>query len=380
MDNQIIDLDEAWFCRVGVPDPVTAAAAWQQWLTASSRPRTAGARYREALRLATGLSRSAIGFYCTEKNRYQLSDETLALLDNLSAELGCPRQGSEPSPVRGARRSPSRIAVLTELKRIPSPRFHMELLAECARQLTDRNFLCTLHELRTEDHDMLTAEVERIARYLRPDGIILLRLTPQDALLQTLHETGIPAVLVHADDHEYGPPILANVIPNLKPLADGLRLWAQTLPQSTQPVVVVSMQPESEKSLRAERLRMIKTGLIGVQVQPCFVADFSFRQAAKVLDQYPEARGYVCLSDEIAVGIKHLLKAKGKDPKNQIIGYDDSRIAALEDISSFSQHLGDTVQYAVEALTAWLRHTSQAQNAEVSFNRIAVEVTWTPRT
>ena len=376
MDQPLIDVDEAWFRKVGTRDAEGAATAWHRWLASSARPRSAGARHRQALQLATGLSRAAVSFYFSRTNAYQLAEGTRARLDDLSVDLGYRRREAAQRAMAPSPRKAIWIAVLTELEHVPSPRFHIELLMECSRELTDKGFLCTLHECRAES---MQAEVARIARYVRPDGVMFLRLTPSDETCEVLREAAIPTVLVHAHKKAYAPPVLTNVVPKLQPMATGLRLWAQTLPDSQEPIVVVTMTPESEESIRYERLQRVREGLADSAVVEFLVDDYSFRHASKVLDAYPHARGYVCLSDEIAVGIKHLLEAKGEKTWNRIVGYDDSRLAALEGLSSFGQHIGNTAKQAVEALTLWFRQSQQTQRAWPAFHPTEIEVGWTPR-
>ena len=53
-----------------------------------------------------------------------------------------------------------------------------------------------------------------------------------------------------------------------------------------------------------------------------------------------DARGFVCLADELSIGVLHQLHTRGiPSPARRVLGFDDSTQSREFGISSFSQHL-----------------------------------------
>ena len=73
----------------------------------------------------------------------------------------------------------------------------------------------------------------------------------------------------------------------------------------------------------------------------------------KIYKAHPDAMGYICLSDEIAVGLKHLMEKDGKDYRQRVIGFDDSHLAEVEKIISFNQGLDQIGKSVVETFLGW---------------------------
>jgi DNA-binding LacI/PurR family transcriptional regulator len=96
-------------------------------------------------------------------------------------------------------------------------------------------------------------------------------------------------------------------------------------------------------SIRNERIDLIVAGLddAGLTANVVTVKSYLASQALEIYQKHPSARAYVCLSDELAVGIRQLLFATGQDPSNRIVGFDDSELADAYGITSISQHLTD---------------------------------------
>jgi len=87
------------------------------------------------------------------------------------------------------------------------------------------------------------------------------------------------------------------------------------------------------------------------------VDDYSSRHAFAVWERHPSADAYVCLSDQIAVGIKNLLRCRGhseEDCRERIVGVDGSPLAREARIASLSQGLEEIGKDALDRLCAFL--------------------------
>jgi len=177
-------------------------------------------------------------------------------------------------------------------------------------------------------------------------------LTPDEDSLTRL--SNIPVVLVHADRRVYHRPVIANIVPNQERITTDLKRWldlAHRDPRSRalgrkRPVVLVTLPEEgSAGSIRNERIRCVRDAIATSKRAIEFVDDFSFRHALKVFRAHPDAI-FVCLSDEMAVAIEHLIVAGSGDPSNRVVGFDNSDLARLEDIPSFDQHLQECAHQA----------------------------------
>jgi DNA-binding LacI/PurR family transcriptional regulator len=368
------ELSEEWFrahALIGV-DPALAAAAWSRWLVV--RVRTEEARFRMALQLASGLSEAAIRHYRAGRG-YKLGARTLQELDTLARALGSPapsRAIRDESAV-GRRRGPRQIALLTPLTSLPSPSYHLEVIRGIVAGTARHALATALHAV---EPDELRPALDGILRAFRPAAVVLLRVTPDTGSLDLLARRGFPAVLVHADRFRYPcPPVLFHVIPAQESIAKAVEGWAhrvaprragRTRPRRAQgEVVVVAMpreQPQGdferipgvEPSLRNRRIDLILEGLREFRPAVFWVEDYSFRHAPAVLAAYPNAWAYLCLGDELAAAIKHLLAATGREWRDRVLGFDDSRLAHAERISSFGQYLERIGDVMADRLGQWL--------------------------
>jgi DNA-binding LacI/PurR family transcriptional regulator len=358
-DTPEVEISEAWFRAHGLGgvDPIHAAAEWWSWLDARSRSQEA--RLRKALELASGLSEAAIRHYRAGR-AYKLGSRMLQELDALARLLGrtapprARREGVEAGRCRGQRQ----VALLTPLADLPSQSYHLEVIRGIVAG-TSRHALATA--LHAVEPDELEPALAGLLRASRPDAVVLLRLTPDPGALDLLARRRVPAVLVHADRYRYpSPPVLAHVIPAQEPIARAIEDWARRIvepprrrqrsPRIEGGVVVVAMPRERpgghlepisgiDPSLRNRRIDLVLEGLRDFQPAVAFVADYSFRHAPAVLAAHPDASAFVCLGDELAVALKHLLAATGRDWRDRVLGFDDSRLAQAEQISSFGQQL-----------------------------------------
>jgi DNA-binding LacI/PurR family transcriptional regulator len=385
-------LTESWFTQNGSTDPARAAEAWFAW----DRPeRSLGARYRKALELASGLTAGAVRHYLNGRS-YKLSEKTLAKLDAISLTLGVPPAKRKERQAELIRSSlvDRHLALLTEIEGIPSPTYHLGVIRSITHAATERNFSLVLHEVSQSE---LAADVQRIVRHYRPSAMIMVRLTPDAIVTRTLDRWSIPVVLVHADRLQYPcPPVLANLVPAQDPMAEWLRGWALQTLDALRPgeqagltcrtnIVIVAMRDDLlvhdfdsvtgiRSSIRMERKDIILHALQEFNPVLEEVDDYSFRHALRVLQKHPDGCIYVCLSDEIAVGIKHLLEISGKSRQHRIIGFDDSPLAKAEQITSFGHELSETGQLAIGPMTEWFRNMSEGEARWPVFKEVPVEV------
>jgi DNA-binding LacI/PurR family transcriptional regulator len=383
-----------WLSAYGSPDPEADERTWREF---NRRAHSDGARLRALLRLATGLGESAVRHYLTGRWRH-LGAPSLLRLDSLMAALNRPRPRLQELEGDLARASLTarRIALVTRLRDVPGLGYHVGVILGITAGAAHRGLATVLHEVSDAG---LASDLDRAFRHHRPSACVLVRISPGPDAIAVLSRWSLPTVLVHADRLRYpSPPILANVTPDQGPIEAGLRLWALALLSSHRSardggtsgppdIVVVAMPDEKaagafpsidglEPSIRNERKALIRSALedAGARVLFVEVEDYSFRHALRVLEQHPNAAAYVCLSDEIAVGVKHLLTAKGIDPSNMVVGFDDSDLARSEGITSFSQHLNELGERASDVLNEWLRAAATGAPRWPEFRQISTDV------
>jgi DNA-binding LacI/PurR family transcriptional regulator len=394
MEKSFADLSEEWFREYGVADPVRAYELWSKWISKYPNQSDA-AKHKKALQLGSGLAPTSIRFYLKNDVKH-LSRSAVKDLDAMSKALGFepPERygGDKVRPRHGAKR----IALLMELAGLPSPPYHLEVTCGLIRAASRYLYGTVLYEA---PHDRLDQAIREVLRVFRPDAVVMLRLTPDRASLETLKEYGVPAVLVHSDRFKYpSPPILANIVPGQETIEPELWKWAKDLlgspgsrrspgrKGSGRPVVVAMPYERAARhlpriddvppSIRNERIDLILDTLAAFRPIRFEVEDYSFRHAARVFKAHPDAPAYICLCDQIAVGIKLLAAAAGKDYAGRIIGFDGSDLARQEGIASFGQHLDEIGKLVTEKLETWFwREEGKEPKAEwPGFEQVRTDV------
>jgi DNA-binding LacI/PurR family transcriptional regulator len=186
--------------------------------------------------------------------------------------------------------------------------------------------------------------------------------------------------------------VIGHVFPSQDLISRSVTEWAHKLPKRKSArsvkgkknrgkVAVVHMREEElskkdDVSIRNERIKLIFDGLrdAGFEPEGIEVRDYSATNAWEVIRRCPDADGYVCLSDEIAISVKHLLWARGEKAAHRILGFDDSSLAALHNVSSIGQHINDIGRKVCK------RFESCFRTGESAFKEISLEVKLTPRT
>jgi len=363
------DLNEQWFLdHSAVKDPGAAWQEWRKWLD-GSRGSDPWPMFCKLLEKAGGVGRATVQLYLSPNDWTQLGDHTLWDLDYISHKLGVelpPRERvvRRPRPdLRGTRR----IALLCDLDCVPSPRFHIEVLRSLVRVGQARHIAVSIHALSPGDPHFHFS-VERIIGLERPEGIIWFRMTPDDLSLGILNlGNRIPAVVVHGALKSYGAPILGHVFPDQSRIKEDVEQWARTLSEAdggSKDVVVVAMPREGEGrvSIRNQRIDYVHAGLCAAGLQPHLVevSDYSAANAQNVCRIWPDALGYVCLSDEIAIAVLQLRTAVGKSTEGRVLGFDNSPLADRHGIPSFSQSLEEIGTCTWGLFTDFFRRTDNS--------------------
>lgn len=395
-----------WFRDRGAPDGDKAFAEYSEWLAKHPQPRESSER-RVILRLASGLADSSIGHYMAPGRRHKLSEKTRRHLAEILRELGQEPDDLPVGPLRYSGHGPRRLALIAEFTHAPSTPYIFAVTRSVAAEAARRNVWCSLHDLAGRPFEDVLAGVIASAR---PNALALLRLTPSDRILAMLARADLPTALIHADRGDYPYPIVVNVIPDHKYTASNVAQWcrgvrdretgqqvrgistsrkrlvsdrgwpsdgpivlitmpyersssAPTEPTCTNPCRVELVPPESQlrRSVRNERILKFRTGISEREnsFEHVVVPDYAFRHAAWIVREFADsARGYICLSDEIALGVRLLLEGRGRDCQGRVLGYDDSWLASVENLSSFDQGLGRIGDAVLEHIFAETRATS----------------------
>jgi DNA-binding LacI/PurR family transcriptional regulator len=366
------ELNREWFKKNGFTDPDRTVDLWTEWL---SKERKDKAKYKKVLELATGLHSSAIGHYLSGVRAYKLSERTLLKLDSISRSLGMEPTGRKTKRTQhGLSRAEKRVAILTELT-VPSLYYHMEVIRGVLRGIARYNMIAELYEAtRTDD----TLDIHHITRSFRPDAYVLIRITPDARMMGILQATEKPVILIHADRLRYPcPPVLINIVPDQEQLIYFIHDWALRLQEniqstiSTPKVVVVAMpdeyvaydydplQENSLPSIRNQRKQLVLNACEAYNPILETIPDYSFRHALEVFRRHRSANAFICLSDEVAVGLLHLCKVVSGTSFARVVGFDDSPLAKAENLTSFGQNLEDLGDTVARRLRMWFDQSSE---------------------
>jgi hypothetical protein len=207
---------------------------------------------------------------------------------------------------------------------------------------------------------------------------------------------GLPNLVIHGSKLKYPPPVIAHIVPQQEAIRRGIEMWGRALPrvpsENDLKVVVAAMRPDNVKqdfeaadcdktvNLREERVAKIIAGIraAGLEPQVEWIEDYGASGAYALIENHSDARGYVCLSDEVAVAVKHLLLARGEQPDHRIIGFDGSSLAKKHGIPSFSQRLNDIGEMAIEQLLNWLRLPQESIRSWPPLREVEIDVNLSP--
>ena len=354
-------LGQEFFHNFGVKP---ARSTLRRWLIETGGGKKDG--YRSCLALCADVSVSLVRKWLSKDPlQYIYVGATHKAIFRAATEaLGMPLPRSESEDAKDeVTQGPERLAVFTSLD-VVSESYHLAVLRSIIRSADVQGLPVSIHEL-PWSRPMSGEQVERarqIVQRYAPSVVLLLRLTPTQEFLEAMRFNArpLPVLLVHADRQQYpAPPVLANVVPNHEEMNLRGWLWTEwgTRGGGKNPgkVVLAAMKEEEEprcadfpslgsrpRSIRNQRIKAIEKELEGFELIRVQVDDYAFRHARLVWKACEHAFAYVCLSDQIAVGLKHILLCNGYDEKQcsqRIIGYDGTPLAAGEKITSLSQNL-----------------------------------------
>jgi len=383
-------MDKAWFLEHGSSIPAIALKQYTRWrntkMGRNLSPTSVEALRRNLIQMlicAVGVKYTTADIYLRGEDysfrkqgrtRTRFSSRTLTLLNDVTSALGYPVP--DWSPHTEDRPWSGRLAIFTELSSLPSQRYHFDLIRAIAHEARNNHCLCSVHEV---TRDEPARDISQVMCLFDPDAAVLLRITPNQECLDALGST--PTILVHADRrpglYEY-PPIACNIVPNQRPIKSCLKEFIDD-PDTQKYIkprtaVVCSVDREgTEGSIRDVRIGLVLMALEELHVTPthCIVPDYSFSHAVRVFQAFPDTDLYVCLSDQLAVGIKHCLMASGREYKRRVVGWDNSRqYAQAENITSFDQGLEEIAGTVFEKLIEIVRKERRA----IGFRELGITV------
>jgi hypothetical protein len=132
-------------------------------------------------------------------------------------------------------------------------------------------------------------------------------------------------------------------------------------------VVVATVKREPTRtSVRNERIDAILDVLhiLKIRYKHIVVRNYSFEDAYSVYTSYPEASAYLCLSDPLAVGIKHILLSVKNARQEEweeahCVGFDNSPLAERAKICSFDQGMGQIPEIIGGLLSEYFQSIDQ---------------------
>jgi len=366
------DVVQRVFREFGGSEAATLDDEWRRW---QQEHRHAGetARGRVVMAIAAGLSEPTVRnyFHPDDDRRRKVGPESWKTLSEIAPALGLePQDPPARGKVRRRRVVVPRIALLVELDVLPSANFTFTLMRLLIREAAARQL--SLNVISTHQPDLLRALPPTPAG-TRPDGYVLLRLTPSRQALEPLVNTHVPVVLIHGNMLEYEPPVIMNIVRDQTTIEGDVSRWIKgqlSAPQGKvtkkQKVVLVAApeeepiapypvrDPEAGACMRNERRALALAALEGIEwidTHTVEVEDYSFHRAGDVYREHPDAAAYVCLSDQIAVVLNQLLAAgRRKGRAGKVLGFDNTDFAKAEGIATFDQDLEQTAHLAIEAL------------------------------
>ncbi len=348
-----------WFEIYATIDSNTAFKNWCDFLASTSkRPLTDDSYHRKVLQIATGKTEGSPRHYLNKDDCYKLSEKLAQTFDWITLAMGKELPEHRKNKKYSVYRDKKHIALMSELNEMPSLHYHMELIRGLSSAADKRRLNLTMHNISGNN----MAEVfESVIHSFSPSGFVLIRLAPDESLTQILGDAEIPTVLINADNRDYDFPVTGNILLHYNEKVESdLRHWIQNIPdmpsRNSQKIVVAIMCPKD--SHRRDLLAFLQEVLKSEGRQPeiYFVHDYAARNAFDLWKTHPDAGAYICMSDTLAVGMKHLLLASGQSAEHRVIGFDDSNLAQQEGISSFGQNLSKIGEIAVDALYQEFQH------------------------
>ena len=190
-------------------------------------------------------------------------------------------------------------------------------------------------------------------------------------------------MLINADDKKYPEPVIGNIIPTYPQITESKFLhWLSDKsfragrPKSKK-VIIAGMEPEKQSdSHRKSRLdfmiRMVKTA--GLIPEPYHLPNYGFENALSLWQSHKDVYCYICLSDQMAVALQHILIANKQPYHNRIVGFDNSHLSQKENVPSFGQELENFGRLAIKRFLEVFEHMKVDKNYQFQCEKILAEV------
>lgn len=401
-NNLVRLINEDWFYFNGTTEPAEAFEIWSDWLKKRSfEKRSFEQMLRKLLLLALDVSEGTIrNYFHRDLPRQKMIGRATEIqlniiLTTIAQSLGIaaiPRsQRIYSSSKAGSFRKRKQLALFTELNELPSLPYTKTLLSSFIASAISSKFDLSIYEA-TEA--TLARSVKKALHSNCPDAVIILRMDPErkskfGTPISYFQHLAIPVLLVHAPRRIFNYPVVANFVSNFGEIAqEALSKWVQKIPLASNAnnttrhgeavIVHVALKKDATNltdAHRFERVHKIEAILEKAQFQTirCQVPDYSFHHALSVYKKYPNASLYICLSDQIAVSLKQLLLAQQKPTTKRIVGFDNSSLAEIGQITSFEQNLESIAPKAIQILHD---HLKQARK---NFQNHLIEISLEPR-
>lgn len=345
---------------------------------------------RLALEVFSPLSRSSIVNYRNGRGK-QLSAVSIHGLQTIEKAFGFKVTEIEfPKGRPRGKRTNNRvrqIALITEFCDLASLEFHRAILEGLIVHAERHHYSPVIHQVTRTG---LTERVEKLMQIHAYDGLVFVRLLPDESLCMKLKDRKIPVVLVHGDMREnYDLPVIANVYPDQRNMGSSLTMFIQAnlydIQDRAKNIVVVHMPREcTQGSIRDQRIDILTDAadaVLGqVNVIHQVIEDYHFSRGFEIINQYDlqgESRTasslpdfWVVLADQVGLCIQQILKATGRTWKNRIIGFD----GLLKEIPSIGQDFDATGAHAIEALVRGFKYLQENDGRWPQFESLRTNV------
>lgn len=174
--------------------------------------------------------------------------------------------------------------------------------------------------------------------------------------------------------------MIANIVPVHDEVPGSLHrlLKKKRIPPSARVVVVAMPREKDRGSIRNDRIGSVLEGLKEWNPDLITIPSYSPENAWQIFTTVPDADFYVVLSEQVAVVLKDLLRARREDRKSRadrITGFDNGETARRANLTTFDQQLPAIGNRAI----AKLRSCVNSDTSEMPFEEIRLLTTLVER-
>ena len=294
----------------------------------------------------SGVSITTVSRYLN--NPISVKSDTGTRIDQAMRKLDYIRQGNTGSR---SSRLVGRIGVLTPF--FPAPSF-VERLQGMIPPFRERNFEVIIYTI--EAMEQLDEYLTSVPFTARIDGLILMSVHLTEDQHRTLRASGLPVVMIESDDENYSR-VLADDIRGGR-LAAELFLKKDYFPCAymgdINQNIAYSCHP-SEIRLKGFKKKLQEEGK-DIADSMILYSDTTVDDAKRVFGEFLDSgirpRSVFAMSDVQAIGAMKAAQDRNINIPEEIalLGFDNIESAEWMDLSSISQHLGDSGRIAAELL------------------------------